>query len=1501
MRRPDSVFRATLVAAALAASGAQAANEFTLPASFSVDYLGSAKLNVPIDVPPGTSGMVPHLSLSYSSSNGNGYVGVGWTLSGLPAITRCPHTIATNGAASPVTLSNGAGVTSYDVFCFQGEPLVQAQQQSAAGQQASQGQQFEPGQQLWAMSGSYYGAAGATYTTEIEGFSRIVSNGTAGSGPASIAVYTRSGLIYQFGAFASDNSRVVCTTNCTAGTVMTWMLDQVTDTVGNTITITYLQNNLRAYPSTIAYTTNSAQHLTTAQNVITFGYQTSGRSDAPLQYLAGQQIQTVWLLNTITTAVSGNTVSKYTLAYTSGLTGRSQLQSITRSGVTNSLLPLSFTYCNSCGGQPPDLITSFNNGLSGATTLTYLLTIHSAVYTPPGSLATYPSQNMTAPRYVVGRVTAPNGIGSLYTVNYTYFNGLQNLTGRGFLGFGYMCAWDSQTQMMKQSSYVQTFPNIGSAFNVMTVYTGASPNILVKNVATRYLNGGTYVAYNGRGWPYTTYVMGTTTTGSDLYGNPLPTISKTNIPDSTTASYGNIGQVTTKTTQDYGGVNTVYQDIGTYAYQNDTAGWNGNTVPNWIIGRLTSNQQVSSFTDNNNSANNSGSTTRLTTYSVDDITGFTTNETVDPSGGTGFTLSTTYTYDGYGHKITASAAGDSQTRLESWNYNAPGDPGHQFVYQHTNALTQNTYATFDPRWGLPITSTDVDGRVTTITYDDIGRKTTEVPPDLSTVSIGYHYCSGVHGGSLSCPYGAEYGIVTSQMGAQSPYQIAPTTTVFYDTLERDVGSIVQNFAENGYDNVTTTYNAQLQLASVSRPYATGATPQYTTYSYDSLNRVTQTNYPDNSWDTVTYVGTDQSITTGITSSYAGQNIWKAYDGQGNLVYTIQGVTESGTFTNIYTTFLYDGFNNLTKVTDTDGNITTYAYDNLGRKTGVVDPDAGTRVQSYTAFNELKAYFDLTLNITEMTYDALSRMVQRCWTNGQPSGDWVTCPHPSANEVSETWTYDTAANGVGELAQEATTQGSGYKAVHTYYGAGGTLGDLANSTITIGSQSFCYHYNYDGDNRLINYNAPSGAVPQTFRNQYGYVVALQDCVSTCFSVWSPTAQDAENHVLTVEYGNAIATTYTYSPTTGLMTDLLTKDPTNTHTLQSIAYSWDQLGNLKQRADAANSLTEAYAYDELNRLTTIALPNNGNAVENSFSYDVLGNMTYKQDVGTYAYPAAGQARPHGVIGITASGQPATSFVYDNGAANGNGLLTSEGGVMPRNVSWNVFSMVDTTTFANGTISLSYQYDPEHNRVMQTETNGGTKSITYYLPDGELTPPNGSGAGGPVWHTYFMAGGQRVAENWGATASATNYGPATTLNRHYFHTDYQNTISLVTQDGYVYGNASNPTQDSADVFGVPRFANGTADPTWGANDASKRRYINQEDVTDAQLIDLNARLYDPRLAKFFSPDPVINDQGDSQSWNAYAYAGNNPMSKSDPTGLFYVRGGWPNSDSAISGKSA
>lgn len=71
---------------------------FNTPGQFSVDDGGSANYAVPIRVPPGTAGMAPNISLNYDSQRSNGILGLGWGLSGISQIDRCPRTMAQDGA-----------------------------------------------------------------------------------------------------------------------------------------------------------------------------------------------------------------------------------------------------------------------------------------------------------------------------------------------------------------------------------------------------------------------------------------------------------------------------------------------------------------------------------------------------------------------------------------------------------------------------------------------------------------------------------------------------------------------------------------------------------------------------------------------------------------------------------------------------------------------------------------------------------------------------------------------------------------------------------------------------------------------------------------------------------------------------------------------------------------------------------------------------------------------------------------------------------------------------------------------------------------------------------------------------------------------------------------------------------------------------------------------------------------------------------------------------------
>jgi RHS repeat-associated protein len=70
-------------------------------------------------------------------------------------------------------------------------------------------------------------------------------------------------------------------------------------------------------------------------------------------------------------------------------------------------------------------------------------------------------------------------------------------------------------------------------------------------------------------------------------------------------------------------------------------------------------------------------------------------------------------------------------------------------------------------------------------------------------------------------------------------------------------------------------------------------------------------------------------------------------------------------------------------------------------------------------------------------------------------------------------------------------------------------------------------------------------------------------------------------------------------------------------------------------------------------------------------------------------------------------------------------------------------------------------------------------------------------------------------------------------------------------------------------------------------RSRYTGKERDAESGLDDFEARYYSSGLGRFMRPDPQNAGASpeEPQSWNAYAYAGNNPLNNTDPDGLNYL----------------
>jgi RHS repeat-associated protein len=70
--------------------------------------------------------------------------------------------------------------------------------------------------------------------------------------------------------------------------------------------------------------------------------------------------------------------------------------------------------------------------------------------------------------------------------------------------------------------------------------------------------------------------------------------------------------------------------------------------------------------------------------------------------------------------------------------------------------------------------------------------------------------------------------------------------------------------------------------------------------------------------------------------------------------------------------------------------------------------------------------------------------------------------------------------------------------------------------------------------------------------------------------------------------------------------------------------------------------------------------------------------------------------------------------------------------------------------------------------------------------------------------------------------------------------------------------------------------------------RGYTGHEHLNQFGLINMNARLYDPLLARFLAPDPFVGS-GMTNDFNRYVYCRDNPMMYTDPDGKWSFEIGW------------
>ncbi|MFZ2507684.1 MAG: FG-GAP-like repeat-containing protein, partial [Steroidobacteraceae bacterium] len=294
------------------------------PGAASVSADGEAVYTIPLDLPPGTNGMTPALSLEYRHRSTVGLLGIGWNVGGLSQIARCPRTIVQDGIASPVTASDA------DRFCLDGQRLV-------------------------VTTGVAYGAAGAEYRTEIESFARIRSYPGPGYGPQYFVLEALDGRTFEYGATA--NSRIDGSSGAgnAANLARIWALNRIRDRSGNVIDFEYFEDiaNASFRITAIHYNSNPEAGIA-ASHRVAFNYETRPNNEIDVAYVAGMGIRQVVRLNRVEVLYNGAILRRYDLRYEPALSagGRSRLASIQECGAGGSdcFSASSFTWQNGVPG-----------------------------------------------------------------------------------------------------------------------------------------------------------------------------------------------------------------------------------------------------------------------------------------------------------------------------------------------------------------------------------------------------------------------------------------------------------------------------------------------------------------------------------------------------------------------------------------------------------------------------------------------------------------------------------------------------------------------------------------------------------------------------------------------------------------------------------------------------------------------------------------------------------------------------------------------------------------------------------------------------------------------------------------------------------------------------------------------------------------------------------------------------------------------------------------------
>jgi RHS repeat-associated protein len=829
---------------------------------------------------------------------------------------------------------------------------------------------------------------------------------------------------------------------------------------------------------------------------------------------------------------------------------------------------------------------------------------------------------------------------------------------------------------------------------------------------------------------------------------------------------------------------------------------------------------------------------------------------VNTSGGS---LTWNYAYDDTGQALSMK---DPQTNTTTYSYadsfagcGSAGGSTNAYLTKITDAkgFTQSfTYRYCD---GQLNSATDRNNQTTSYSYSDSLNRLSQISyPDTGKTTYAYTSICG------------KPTTTTMLLTGTSNYTETATPDGICHMTETALTS-----DPVGTDYTATAFDGEGRVWTVSNPYRSTGDPTYglTTDTYDALGRTTSVGYPDGSTATTSYSGLSSTVT-----DPAGKTRTLTNDNLGRLA----SVNEAGSYT---TTYTYYATNDLNTVTQ-GSQVRTFVYDSVSRLTSATNPESGLTSYTYpTSSGSGICSGDPTLPCTRedarsitttYAYDALNRTISKSYSDG--TTPTATLSYDEATVILGSWASPTLAYPKGRLTHTTTKSGSTIltATVQDFDPMGRTQHYWQCTPANCGSSSiWAVVYGYDAAGDVTSWSHPAGytisqsvngarevtQVTSSLSDSMHPPVLAQNITYTPFGGLSSLQNGCEgtgctNTQETYSYNNRLQASEIQLGTSG-----------NAGADYSLAYNYSLPGGttppgcpVQAQGSGNNGSVIGYTYsDSVN-------PSYSNSA--LFVYDSVNRLACAQATGDSTYNLAFSYTQDGSTGQ-----------FGNMTCS---LISQTNGPCPQYTFNAANNQITGYTYDGAGDMISggghtYQYDAEARLV---SVDGGTTESYVYNALGQqvrLIAPNFS----YTWdHLYDPAGqwmGRWSNNAWWASGIFHLDGRlfAVYFDQTYFiHVNnLGSTVMTTTAQGAVNGDTQLYPWGQDWLGGTPEWhfaAFQYGDSATGLYPTLNRQYANGE-------------------GRWLTPDPggeKVVHLDDPQTWNMYAYVGNNPTTLTDSTGL-------------------